>query len=249
MPTIANLVAVGMDYQKAIQICDDSGGWVRTADPWTRFDSSNFVVPASLGRGVGSALSTGVKIRWIDSGSASYKYAYIAGYPLPSGKTKIQAGSDYSISSNPTEAWYSRADIPQGFPDWFNFTANYGTGGGAGPMTFTSPTTSSFRFRVSGRQCFMRIYFRGTTGGTADYFIDVGLPFAVPNTNNDQWGYCYIEDGGYYQGYWRIAQNGTPLTGSSVEIHRNDNAVWTLGANRYSITNNCIYEIADIATP
>ena len=89
----------------------------------------------------------GTKIRWMDGGA--YKYGYILSATFASGATTVTftGGSDYAMANATiTNNYISYANLPQGFPDVFNWTPTI-TG------FSTPPANGLYRFRVTGHTC------------------------------------------------------------------------------------------------
>ena len=71
--------------------------------------------------------STGDKIKFTQDGSVHY--AYVIAINTIYQSIQISGGSDYTFSKNAiTNAYYSTATTPLGFPQWFNWTPTLNTG-------------------------------------------------------------------------------------------------------------------------
>jgi len=133
-------------------------GWIFANETWTRESDTSFSEPIDAT----GKFQKGDKIRYKQGGA--YKYQYIINVGSYSGGKTIMTttgGSDYTVADAAiTDNYYSKAENPQGFPGWFNWT----------PATYTGfssdPTDVVHKFMIIGSR--IEIYFRHGTAGTSN---------------------------------------------------------------------------------
>ena len=116
---------------------------------------------------------------------------------------------DLTILANAaiTLPFFSYAETPQDFPDWFNWTPTL-TGFSA------DPTNAVYRFRISGRMCFVKVR-QGTAGTSNGVGFSVSAPIAALTLANAGWW----GNPGFY------VDNGVTKTGGAVGIGTGATAV------------------------
>ena len=201
-------------------------GWNDANETWIYASASTITVPA----GATSKYQKGDKIRLKQGGD--WKYFYII--EVADTLLTVTGGSDYTVASAAiTDNYYSKAENPQGFPDWFNFTPSWAA---SGSMTYTSVTTSLCKFRISGKTLTLQVKASGTTGGTASNGIYLTQPIAnLINVSGVNFGCATIKDGPYFVGHVVRAS-------SYLEILKPDISNFGLGVAR-EIRFTAIYEI------
>ncbi len=221
----ASILNAIQDALIAIQT-DVLAGWLTSPWAWTYVSASTFTVAGDRT----ATFHKGTKLMWTQT---SVKYAYVqsSSYSAGTGLTTvtIAAGSDFSIANAAiTSPYYSYAESPQGFPDWFNWTPAY-TGFSVDPSA-----NKFFRFRITGRTC--QIALDTGTGGTSNATnFKVSLP--IPAATIATWL-------GNWEGPLGFAQdNSASLTtacratvteaGTTVDFYSDMNAgVWTASGNK-----------------
>lgn len=124
---------------------DLAKGWIPESGTWTRVTDNTFTISGDLT----SRYGVGTKLRWVQNSIT--RWAYVSAdstYASGTGLTTVTlyAGSDYVLTSGYaiSATYYSYADAPNGFPDWFAY-----------PVTWTGfsadPTVVMNIFRISGR--------------------------------------------------------------------------------------------------
>jgi hypothetical protein len=113
---------------------------------------------------------------------------------------------------------------------WTTYTPTYGA---SGSMTYTSVTTSIARYTLNpfNKVCTVRLYFNGTTGGTASNQITVSLPFTSRNDSFGQFYWAYVEEAGaIFSGKLQVQNNS-----STALLSKADSTNFGLGTLRYGI--------------
>ncbi|MDH4127310.1 MAG: LamG domain-containing protein [Spirochaetota bacterium] len=130
----------------------------------------------------------------------------------------------YDWIPDDTMTWsYSRIEIPEGFPDLFNFTPVVTA---SGSMTFTITSIITRKFKITGKtlKMFVRIY--GTTGGTASNTIIIEIPVAISSDMAGLSNSCMIDDAAGFTGFlWHN-------TGLLLYARKYTEANFGLGTNR-----------------
>lgn len=153
-------------------------GWYKDTDTWEYVSATSFRI---VGKNVAIRFLKGTKIVLVQT---SGKYFYVLGATYTGGNTvvTVTGGSNYSIANATiTAAYYSYADSPQGFPQWFNWTPTL-TGYSA------NPTYTVYRFNISGGNVYVSI--REVTNGTSNATgISITLPVTAATITNQIWMY------------------------------------------------------------
>lgn len=98
------------------QLVPDYGGWLLAPGTFTFLSASTMTPPSDLTPYSG----VGDKIRYKQGGS--FKYAYIIA--LTATVLTISVSTDYTLANSAiTDVYFSHQNSPQGFPQWFNYTA------------------------------------------------------------------------------------------------------------------------------
>lgn len=206
-------------------------GWAAAVDAWEYVSATSFRVSGDKR----TMFPTGTKIKLTQTGTTKYFYAINASYSAPNTTVTITGGSNYSLANAAiTDAYYSYANIPQGFPGWFNWTPTYS---GSGSMTYTSVTTHRARFRLDGSSCTIQLRANGTTGGTADVEIRATLPFWSASYDQSLAG--YVIDGAaaaYQAAIVRFSAS------NEIGVIKFDYSNWGIGSARW-IQVNGTYEV------
>jgi hypothetical protein len=189
-------------------------GWAPAIETWEYASATTITVPS----GATSRYQKGDKIRLKQGGG--YKYFYIVS--VADKLLTVTGGSDYTVANEAiTDNYYSKAENPQGFPDWFNWTP---TLAGAGSMTFTGITVDWAVFRISGKKCTCSLRALGTLGGTPSIQVTATLPITPAETN---WpGTGWVRD--------ELSVQALVLTASSsrIAIGKYDGSNYGLGSQK-----------------
>jgi len=133
--------------------------WIPVKETWTYVSATSFKISGDKT----GKYQKGDKIKLTQT---TVKYFYIIGisYSSPNTTITVTGGSDYSLANTTiTSPFYSKAESPQGFPLFFNWTTTIICPSG------TAPTyqTNSGSFSISGGFCFFTIYLYNSSGGTS----------------------------------------------------------------------------------
>lgn len=185
-------------------------------------------------------LQKGDKLWWLSNGSSRWNYIIGVSYSAPNTTITITTGfvsaaNDMRFESGHTitEPKFSKAENPQGFPDWFSCSITLS----GGSMTVSQGTQEIVRFCVKGRLCHFQVRIVDiTTSGTAGKAIICSLPITNSSTPNVG-GYGFVSDGG--------GNNVAALViigGDGLSFSRYDYANYGLGSGR-AIYGGAIYPI------
>ena len=194
-------------------------GWFAPNETWTYASATTFTVPGDQT----VKYHKGTKIKLTQT---TEKYFYVIGssYGAPNTTVTVTGGSDYSLANAAiTLPFFSYAENPQGFPDWFNWAPTL--------VGFSAdPTNAVYRFRASGRMCFVEAR-QGTAGTSNATNFTISLPIvAITIANVGWWG-----NPGFY------VDNGVTKTGGAVGIssgntvascYTADLGTWTASGNK-----------------
>ncbi len=132
----------------------------------------HFTIPTDYTTKYGS----GVRVRWTDGATRKYGVVVSSAYVAGTGLTTVTlaTNTDYAIVATTIVGRYiTRAENPEGYPHWFNYTPTYSA---SGSMTYTSVTTSYAKFNIIGKSVHVVLLATGTTGGTADIALRATPP-------------------------------------------------------------------------
>ncbi len=215
------------DVRPIVTFGSQSGDWKSPNATWTYASATTITVPA----GATNIYQVGDKIKLTQT---TVKYFSIVG--VADTVLTITGGTSYTLTNativNP---YYSKAENPQGFPQWFSYTPTYGANGS---MTYTSVTTTISRFRISGKKCELQIRAVGTIGGTPSTNITITPPVNSANVYSSLAGAC-IYDGGSPRCTARVLFDNSA---SLISIGKYDGSTYTAGAGRDIFVNGS-YEI------
>lgn len=139
---------------------------------------------------------------YIGTTTAGTKYFYITA--VADTTLTINGGADYTLENAAiTSPYYSHIENPIGLPGWFNVAvtwnvASYDNGSGG------QPTTSEFRFRITGNMVTAHYRGNGTKAGAGIYLqsTSTGLPTMVNSTSFTSSGVVFSLDAIYQTGSW-----------------------------------------------
>lgn len=151
--------------------------WNGGSGTWTYASATTFTVPAADA----ACMAVGTKI-WLTQTTS--KYFYVTGV---SGTTiTVNGGSDYTVANAAiTAPYFSNAETPVGFPQWFNYTPTFAN-------TTLGNGTVTGRFQMSGKAVHFRANFAlGSTSAVGAGGITVSFPVTTASTYtpNDSIGY------------------------------------------------------------
>jgi hypothetical protein len=144
-------------------------GWIPAGETWTYASATTFTISGDKT----DKYQKGDKIKFSQT-TDGQKYMYIIGvsYSSPNTTITVTGGSDYDLDNETISSpYFSKAENPQGFPQWFNFAAptwnlsdiDDGSGG--------QPSTASFTQKIVGNTVYGEI--RLTTNNA--YKVGTGL--------------------------------------------------------------------------
>lgn len=153
-------------------------GWSPAGETWTYASATSFTIS---GVDRTSRYTKGTKIKLTQT---SAKYFVVASSAFSTNTTvTVIPSSDYTIANAAiTSPYYSYAESPQGFPDWFVYTPTRDVAGGTAP-TWTTIDVS--RWRVTGKEITVELNYHNASGGTAgsgaaEYLVS--MPVEMPAT-------------------------------------------------------------------
>jgi len=190
-------------------------GWTPDTATWTYASASTFTVATD----VTAQFGKGTKLKLTQT-TAKYFYVTASSYDAPNTTVTVTGGTDYALANAAiTSPFYSYAECPQGFPDWFSWTPTLSA---SGAMTWTTTTIYVAKFRISARMFFANIYARGTTGGTAGLYLLATLPFTLGGGSGVAAGRAELVD-------VEQACGGTLVSSNQIRVSTPTGANWPLG--------------------
>ncbi len=151
-------------------------GWITAGETWVYASATTLTVSGDKT----SKYRKGTKIKLTQT-TAKYFYVVAVSYAAPNTTVTLAAGSDYTLANATiTSPFYSYADCPQGFPDWFNWAPT-----SCGFSTY-DPSASMNRFKIAGQQCFLAIRQTNSGCSGASTFT-ISLPVQAATVSNAFW--------------------------------------------------------------
>lgn len=162
-------IIAGLTAKTVNQDVAGADGWTSAQETWTYTSATTITVPTDAT----TKYQKGDKIKLTQT---TVKYFYIVG--VSSTVLTITGGSDYTLANAAISAnYYSKAENPQGFPDWFNYTPTL-TG------YSVNPSIELAAFKIAGITCFVKV--RAWSGGTSNTTtLAHSLPVAVGTDNSE----------------------------------------------------------------
>jgi len=194
-------------------------GWLEAKETWTYASATTFTISGDKT----GKYQKGDKLKLTQT---PVKYFYVVGSSFSTNTTiTVTGGSDYTLADAAiTSPFYSYAETPQGFPDWFGFTPTY-TG-------FSSNPTITCRFCLKGKTC---IYvLSNSTAGTSNATTKtVTAPIAEGNHHQVNTLALVVDDGAWrtWPGHARITQNSATI-----------NVYTSIYAGAWVASGNCQFE-------
>jgi len=167
-------------------------GWGLLIASGTRTAATTFTVAGDYT----DRVSIGDEVELTDT---TTKYFYITATPTyssPNTTFTISGGSDYTLAGNPSNIYFSKASSPVGFPQWFALAAPTWTVSSFDNGSGGQPTTTDYKFCISGRTATVRCLASGTKATTNNVllFATAGLPVApVGYSGVSSMGSCEID--------------------------------------------------------
>lgn len=132
-------------------------GWISFPGTWTFLTASTYTVPGDQT----IFLTPGTKIKF-DQTTTKYLVVFSSSYSAITGLTTVTiiVNTDYVLANAAiTNPFFSYIEMPQGWPDWFNWAS---VSGGFSVV----PTDTVYRFSTKGRT--MKLNLRQVTAGTSN---------------------------------------------------------------------------------
>ncbi|MBI5305531.1 MAG: hypothetical protein HY868_25605 [Chloroflexi bacterium] len=148
-------------------------GWISDAATWTYASATTFTISGD----VRTKFPKGAKIKLTQT-TVKYFYVINATYSAPNTTITVAAGSDYSLANAAiTSPAYSYAEIPQGFPEWFNYNCTWGVDTAPLPSIGNGTFTAVFKLQGTLVTFWIRLSCGSTTtyGGAGTYYFTVPI--------------------------------------------------------------------------
>jgi hypothetical protein len=177
-------------------------GWNSAEETWTYASSTTFTISGDKT----GKYQVGDKLKLTNS-TVKYFYITIVSHAAGTTTVTVNGGTDYTLANAAISAnYYSKANNPQSFPQWFNYTSTW-TG-------FSSAPAGGSRFTVVGRTV---IYVtRQGGGGTSNATTaTISLPITASASLGTEDGLGIALDNGTWQtdpGLFSITASGTTAT-------------------------------------
>ena len=146
-------------------------GWISFSTAITRTGTASFTVSGDCT----AIFQKGTKVKYNDG---AQDYGVVSTSSLSSGTTTVNLipNTDYSMANvSITGVYYSYSDVPQGYPDWFNYSISPTWNGNAPAGTVTNYA----KFSVKGKTCFVFAKQNNTTAGTNNTQVVISGPVAA----------------------------------------------------------------------
>lgn len=146
-------------------------GWMAANETWTYVSATSFTVTGN----VMAKYQVGDRIKLTQT---TVKYFYIASLSFSVNTTiNITGGDDYSLANAAiTLPSYSKAQNPQSFPDWFNFTPTNVAWNGTAP---SGTVTNTSKFRMDARQVFFKVKRQYSIAGSGNSQANFDIPLVT----------------------------------------------------------------------
>jgi len=200
-------------------VADAQLGWLKSKVVWTYATASTFTCPGDYTL----VFTKGTKLMWTQT-TVKYGYVTAVSYSSPNTTVTIAVTPDYTIANAAiTLPYYSYAENPQGFPDWFTYTAV--------TVGFTSnPPTNVSKFNIKGHTVTM-VYWQSAVGASSLTTFTVSLPITAATVANFGWtgalGRTYDNSAEAAAGQWEIVSAATVCT-----LYKSTHAAWTNSNNK-----------------
>lgn len=150
---------------------ETAAGWVTDSATWTGLSATQFTISVDAT----GYLQPGDKVTLVQSATTKYFTVTAVSFAAAVTTVTVSVSADYTLAVGVgTSTRYTHTENPVGFPDWFNFTTTFGGFSAA-------PTPATIRYKVVGRQVFVRIYSTAAGTSNANTFT-----FTVPITSKNE---------------------------------------------------------------
>jgi hypothetical protein len=207
--------------------------WQLVTATWTRTGDHTFTLVGD----VTATYAPGVKVRYKDGGAFEYGVIGASSYSAPNTTVTLITNSDYAMAAATiTDTYLSRAAMPIGFPDWFNWVPAIGGFSSA-------PTGGIYRWRASGRDLFADI--RQPNAGTSNAAdFNFSAPIAASTITNMGWrGYCsFVDNNATSTTTGALVILSASPTSISAYTSASPASGWTASSNKRVIYGSISYE-------
>ncbi len=187
-------------------------GWITAGETWVYASATTLTVTGDRT----SKYRKGTKIKLTQT-TAKYFYVVASSYAAPNTTVTLAAGSDYTLANATiTSPFYSYADCPQDFPDWFNWLPTC-CGFGA-----YNPSASIVRFVARGKWAHAGFYATQSGSSGANTFSML-LPIVAACTAYGAVPYIMDGAGSTLAGGIAEVIGG----GCTLNLYKSACAVWT----------------------
>jgi len=224
-----NLIIGGTGINKAIFYVPFDG-WIAANETWTYASATSFTVSGD----VTGKYQKGDKIKLTQSSTVKYFYITNVSYSAPNTTITITGGSDYSLdNATITNNYYSKAENPQGFPAYFNYTPTWTANTGTQPNIGNG--TIEGKFKINGNLVYCHIFIgmgSTTTYGSGGNVYIVSLPVTPLFTTENLLNAKYM-DSSPWQAYSGVVQSNGWLIATHPGFYVYYNAPFTWASGDY----------------
>lgn len=173
-------------------------GWILVSDTWTYASATTVTVPSDAT----TKYSVGDKVKF---SNGSTKYFYITAVAATT--ITLNGGSDYTVANSAiTSVYFSKAETPLSFPQWFNYTPTFAA-------TTLGNGTVAGKFSMSGKTVNFRASF--TLGSTSAVSSSPTVSFPVTSvstyTTNQPIGSITMQDTAILNYWGMLAWSSTTV--------------------------------------
>jgi len=153
-------------------------GWTPDTATWTYASASTFTVATN----VTAQFRKGTKLKLTQT-TAKYFYVVSSSYGAPNTTVTVTGGTDYTVANAAiTLPYYSYAECPQGFPDWFNWIPAWTN------LTVGNGTVTA-QFRLTGG--WVSLILKLVWGSTTSIDSSAGVGFSAPLSSSLSGAYIF----------------------------------------------------------
>lgn len=158
-------------------------GWIAANESWTYNSVSGINGVINVPAGATNKYARGDRVRFKQGGG----YKYFSVIAVAATTLTITGGTDYTlVNAGITDNYYSKSELPVGFPNYFNYTPTLTWTAGVNPAG--APTVLN-RFKISGSWVVLNVFQYGFTAGTGVTQVQVSLPVASTGNQSGTFGY------------------------------------------------------------
>lgn len=231
--SITGTLSAQTDLQAALDAKSNmlSSGWIPAGETWTYASATTFTISGDQTAKYGK----GDKL-WLTQTSSKYFYIVAVSYSNPNTTITVCAGDVYSLANAAiTSPFYSKAQSPVGFPDWFTWTPTL-TGFSA------NPTTTIALFRLDGTTCTIQIHQIGAGTSNATTFT-ISLPITAATRATLIWANLVrTYNNGAYNTSPGFLTIGSAATAAAVQNNLSSTA-WTNTGGKFLEYGTVSYQI------